>query len=790
MKLHPLFILILIVFYFFSVTPSFGQQLKYSKVKIHTDANGLKKLAEKGVSIDHGESKQHVYFISDFSETEIKIIQQNGYSYEILIDDVSKYYATQNDSPDNQPEYIGTLPCKPTVKVPSHFHLGSYAGFFEYTEMLEILDSMQLLYPTLISKKAAIDSTKTSGGRPLYWLRISNKPNESQPGKVQVFYNALHHAREPGSISQIIYFMWYLLDNYETDKEVKGLVDNLELYFVPCVNPDGYVANQKSNPNGGGMKRTNGRGVDINRNYDIKWGYDNSGSSPDPGSDTYRGPSAGSEAETKMIKKFCINHNFALAMSCHTYGGLLIFPWGYKSNFFTTDNKTFQGYAKFMVQNNKYAMGTPNQTVGYLTNGSSDDWFYGEQQLKNKIFEFTPEAGSSFYPAKKEIIPFCKEVLDMNIKMAKLALKYVIASDADPYFITGKSGFFHYTFKSMVPDSMADFTIRILPISPEIINVGNPKTYKSVATDKQVTDSISFELAPGIPNGTPLKYVLTVSNGKFTHSDTLEKISGVTKIAFVENGNSINNWISSGWNVTSTIFHSASSSITDSPTGKYENNKTATITSKNSIDLSDATYATASFWAKWEIERNFDYAQIQASADSGQTWTPLCGNYSISGSKHQDFNQPVYDDAMDWVREEINLRDFAGKKVWFRFVLKTDMQNVFDGFYFDDFMVTKIDSKTIGINEYEASPLQVLNCIPNPADNYIYINYQITAPVPSPLTLFINNLSGQTVYSKTIDNPDGGSVLVNTSVLSNGVYMCHLVSGTYRSLAKRICIVH
>tara|TARA_B110000483_G_scaffold92234_1_gene113742 strand:- start:60 stop:245 length:186 start_codon:yes stop_codon:yes gene_type:complete len=49
--------------------------------------------------------------------------------------------------------------------------------------------------------------------------------------------------------------MWYLLENYETDLEVKSIVDYNELYFIPVVNPDGYVYNEQTFPNGGGLWR-------------------------------------------------------------------------------------------------------------------------------------------------------------------------------------------------------------------------------------------------------------------------------------------------------------------------------------------------------------------------------------------------------------------------------------------------------------------------------------------------------------------------------------------------------
>ena len=48
---------------------------------------------------------------------------------------------------------------------------------------------------------------------------------------------------------------------------------------------------------------TPGDGVDLNRNYPTRWGYDNEGSSPNPTSDTYRGPAPASEPETQAHRR-------------------------------------------------------------------------------------------------------------------------------------------------------------------------------------------------------------------------------------------------------------------------------------------------------------------------------------------------------------------------------------------------------------------------------------------------------------------------------------------------------
>ena len=77
---------------------NYAQETKYSRAKIHLDnkEKTLKNLARLGLAVDHGESKRNTYFISDFSESEINTAKTNGYTVEILIEDVAAFYANQN----------------------------------------------------------------------------------------------------------------------------------------------------------------------------------------------------------------------------------------------------------------------------------------------------------------------------------------------------------------------------------------------------------------------------------------------------------------------------------------------------------------------------------------------------------------------------------------------------------------------------------------------------------------------------------------------------------------------
>jgi hypothetical protein len=204
------------------------------------------------------------------------------------------------------------------------------------------------------------------------------------------------------------------------------------------LNPDGYVYNQQTNPNGGGFWRKNRRdngdgsfGVDLNRNYGYQWGYDNIGSDPTPSSETYRGTAPFSEPEIQAIRNFCESHNFYLALNYHAHGELLIYPWGYIPNFLTPDAPIFTDLAIDMTQFNNYQYGTGNQTVGYVVNGDSDDWMYGEQTTKNKIFAMTPEVGTSFWPSQSQIYPIAQENVYPNLVLA-WGPGVILADSLDP----------------------------------------------------------------------------------------------------------------------------------------------------------------------------------------------------------------------------------------------------------------------------------------------------------------------------------------------------------------------
>lgn len=787
---------IIVLFYILISIYSNANEPVYSKAKIWFDGKSEIKLASLGIDLTEGEFRKSVWFVSDFSENEIKKIHEAGFRTDILIADVSSYYRNRNTDKNKLASAVNSCgPFSPDYTVPSNFYLGSMGGFFGYNQLQDILDSMALLYPALITVKQPIDSPYSIEGNPIYYLKISDNPNvdENEP---EVMYSALHHAREPESLSQLIFYMWYLLENYNTNLTVKALVDNTEMFFIPCVNPDGYIFNESNDPQGGGMWRKNRRdnldgefGVDLNRNYGFNWGYDSIGSSPETIAGNYRGTSAFSEPETEAMKKFSESHNFRLALNYHTYGNLHIYPWGYIPDFQTPDSIAFNLYAEAITKYNNYLVGTANQTVNYIVNGNSDDWMYGEQLSKPKIFAMTPEVGrgdDGFWPDQSRIIPLSQDNVYANLTLAKLAGHYGVLTQNESKFVTQLNYKFGFTFTQLGLDTSGNFTIAIQPVSLNIASTGSAVVFSNLNSLQEVSDSISINLSPAIIQGDEIRFLITVDNGMYLESDTITQIFGSPVIVLYDDGVSLSFWNagSTAWATTTEDFVTPPTSISDSPFNTYQSNAFNELTLATPVSLSGALFAQLSFYAKWEIENDFDYVQVLVSPDQGQSWTALCGEHTVAGTFAQQPGEPVYDDVQQsWVKEEMSLNDFLGQDILIKFSLISDSFQELDGFYFDDLTV-EIIQDNVGIAENKNSTIFISSVLPNPASNQAYVGFT-NADIGS--TFFILNSLGQQVWKQKL-NESFGKIIIPVNIFSNGIYTCFIQSSD-NSFSKAIKMV-
>jgi carboxypeptidase T len=655
---------------------------------------------------------------------------------------------------------VGNTSLSEEWPVPAHFTLGTCGGFLTIDAMLAQIDQMRSLYPNLITVKQLVsDTIVTCEGRPMYYVKISDNPDvaENEP---QVLYTGMHHAREPIGMQHLMYYMWYLLENYESNPDVKNVVDNTEMFFIPVVNIDGYTYNITTSPSGGGMWRKNRRnsgsgnfGIDINRNYGYMWGYDDEGSSPDPSSEIYRGTEPFSEPETRMVKYFCESHDFQIAINYHSYAGLLLYAWGYSPDP-SPDDALMNAYASAMTAESNYTYGPGNTTI-YPTNGGSDDWMYGEQTTKAKILANTPEIGNGgdgFWPVQNRIIPLCQENMLTSLMAAKLVGKYGSITDAAPLFIYQDHGYLNFDLKRLGMQE-CDFTVSITPLGNRFASVGSAKTFTGMELLEKRTDSIEYQLAPVNHVGDTLSYVLILDNGLYTVTDTVQRIFGYPYLAYADPLNNKNNWTGT-WSITSASYFSPPTCMTDSPLGNYGTNANRSISLINSIPVNPALLTVLEFRARWALENDYDYVQLKISDNNGSTWTPMAGRFTNPGSSNQLAGQPLYDGVMsDWKHEAISLNAYQDKNIKLRFTLVSDAGTEMDGYYFDDITISYLLDPT-DVNDLNPSPTWLGIPYPNPSNDQVRISYSLPALASSP-ALRIYNTIGKEMLSLPLQQQKG-----------------------------------
>lgn len=780
-----------------------AQTTTWSEVKIQTTPAVLEQLSNMGLPLEEGFHAKDGSWTTILSAQELVELQRLGVKVEVIHTDYSKFIQDRNRaimqelSQLNHRKDLLKQASSTSYPVPQHFRYGEMGGFLTLQEVMSQLDSMRLLYPNLISPRASAGNTTTIEGRSINYVFISNNPNQIT-NKPKVLYGALIHAREPMGMQQLIYFMWYLLENYESSVEIKYLVDNLQLFFIPVMNPDGYEYNHSISPFGGGSWRKNRRdngngyfGVDINRNFGFKWGYDNTGSSGDPAEETYRGSSPFSEPETQVIRDFCTQHHFNIIQNYHTYSDYTLYPWCY-INANTPDSLVFNSFARFITKENGYMMGHPGEIL-YTTNGDALDWQYGEQVTKQKEICFTSEIGEQsdgFWPYYDRIIPLAQENMYSNLIIAHLALRYAEVHDASPVILSNRLGKFGFEFMRYGMDGPADYTVTLRPVdASQFLMWGGPKVFQNPAQVTSYIDSVEFELVSTVTSGDQIKLVYEIENGLYTYRDTIVKFYGPPLVVFSDSCNSMNNWTSTKWNVTTSKYHSAPSSITDSPSGNYGNNANATITS-SSIDLKGSPVAVINYWARWRTEIGYDYSQFRLRGNSG-SWIPQKGLFTKTSFYLEADHEPIYDgNQSNWIKEQIVTTDFTNLNLGMQFLLKSDLGATFDGFYFDDVTVTVVDMSYVGVPTVQQDRIEISSPMPNPARKSTTIHfYQQSANPFINATFQVADIRGVVLIKHPIQAGER-SIEIDVSALEPGIYLYWLNTSTGSSDVKKLTVIN
>lgn len=735
----------------------------YSKIRIEIQSSDdLQRLQEGNITLDHFEmaGKNAIELVLQASE--VAMLPLLGMNYDVIIADMAKHIESR--APITPAELAESRRIQLADNV-SGFDFGSMGGFYTMEEIEAVLDTMTANYPNIITAKNSIGLSVQ--GRNIWMMKISDNPGDDESAtESAVYYDALHHAREPASMGVTLYYMFWLLENYGVDPHATYLVDNREMYFVPVVNPDGYAYNQQTNPNGGGFWRKNRRnnsgcyGVDLNRNY--SFGYNTGGSSSDPCSDIYHGAGAFSEPETQAVRELLMQIDPKIAFSSHSVRGAYLNPYGY-----TATSPAFDVYSEFssdFAAQNQYIYGRTSEILGYTSSGTTRDYLHSIG-----IYGWTPEiGGSGFWPSQSEIMPLMSENLYPMKYLSWVSGAYADFKDFSyagiGYARPGDTLDLRIAVRNRGLSLPAEnVTVTLSTTYPHAIPVVNSVDYEIIpprSSDDNLTNPFRFMLTTDAQFLDEIPFNVSVSqDGVETVNKTISIVVGQRGVLFKDSAEEgMVKWQSGGagqgWDTTSVGRYDGDHSFSDSRYGNSSNSASSTITMKTFVNITEGNEPRLEYWAKWATEEDFDFVRVQLQTNINSNWQTLTG-------KHTSFvsGQQGYTGLNHWVQESIDLSAYVGTRVKIRFLLSTDGGLNGDGFYFDQLRIVDYTPPPIvGIeDESDMLPKEIAlgQNYPNPFNPSTVIYYDLPVKYAGKnINLTIYNSLGQVVKT-LINQPQG-----------------------------------
>jgi len=719
----------------------------------------------------------------------VELLRARGLPVEVLIPDMSAYYAERL-----------RLSSAPAISEsdPRQFRLGSMGGFYRLQEIWEEFARMQQYFPQAVGGPDTLGFSVE--GRPILGYRFSLADNPSSVPAV--LYTALHHAREPGGATTLVYFLWWLLEHAASgDPEANYLLRHRLLYVVPVVNPDGYAYNEARNPDGGGMWRKNRRpntdgsfGVDLNRNYGPPafWDAPNNGSSLNPRAETYRGSAPFSEPETQAIRDLCLRYAFRLALNYHTYSNLLIYPYS-ALEAETPDSTLYRLFCVDATRWNLYSCGRDIQTVGYTARGVSDDWMYDTSDGKPKIVALTPEVGTildGFWPPAERIVEHARENLWLNLQTAWSAaanvrpLLFTVRWDTVPAV--------SIRFCNIGVEPSEETSVLVHPLQSGVAIRDSIQLLPRLAPAACHEVTWHLSPAPSWRNGDSLSLEVGVFVDGIPRRDTLRFRWGLPSvIPLFTSARDVQAWELTGW---SAVYDSTLGSwalVSRQGSEKYPDSASLVAMLRTPLHIPLGSAATLEFWARWSIEANFDVATVEISTDGGNSWTALRTDrmrqgLGLPGSRQEadlwgwDGNFPI------WTPQRCDLSAFAGRSLLLRFRLLSDAALNFPGIAVARVRALLFPDTLLSRSESEL-PSGSLLLFPQPARGGQLLFIRLPSGVDGEITVRLFSALGQRVVERVCLSGAGVLAVALPAELSAGLYQVELWQSSRRW--RSFCLV-
>jgi len=740
-------------------------------------------------------------------------------------------------------------------------------GYRNYTDILAELNMVAEEFPEIARLYDIGDSwgkIYTENGNNYYqnyyfdiWaLKLTANP-DSLSDKPAVFFFGTHHAREPLSAEVVMDFLQLLLSEYGVDDEITFLIDNTEIWFVPLVNPDGHniVLSQRDvwwrknirDNNANGRFDTsnyygNGNdGVDLNRNYPFEWRYDSRINRT-----TYPGPEAGSEPEVSAILDLFEEAHFVAGITYHTYGEMVLYPYGYAYGCRAPDHDALSTLSKEMAtvipkyESEGHYIYQQSLEL-YPARGVTDDEAYGE----HGVFCLTIELATEFIPS----IDAVRQISSDNMEAAKVLLRrihrstltglvtdietgepvvaevfiaeidetgsfrqpYVSREPFGRYYRILDPGEYEVVYRSEKYSDSHPYIVTITEDEQTVLDVGlyPLRTGKMTGTVVSSPDHEPIAGAKIELIGSTIEPVFTDEDGNFFVDEIyyrpytvritaenygtihhqvviLEPLTHIDSELFpplnVDTFDSLDNWETTETWGLSTLYTYA---------GDYS------LADSPNGNYSNETVSYVMLKEKIDLTDAYN-ASITFMATYGlEDSFDFC--YVQVKSESQDnqndwTNIETITGCTEWELIDISLADYCEEIISVRFLFVSDQNIVDTGIYIDDFRIYVSVPESTGVEDEEIPVALVLNQnYPNPFNPETTISFDL--PVRQEVKLEIFNIAGQKIRTLLDTSLKAGSYTVvwngendQQKQLGSGVYVYRLSNDKEAVMRKMILL--
>lgn len=563
-------------------------------------------------------------------------------------------------------------------------------GYIDLSEMYSEVESLHARYPDLTDIDTLVFTAQYNF--PVVALKIHGTSPDTYAGGKSFLLMGNHHAREWQTVTLPLFYADSILSAYDSDADIKKLIDSVFIVIVPSVNPDGYyyshdLANNFWRKNR--SYRSGNYGVDLNRNYpggtnaitESDWGYVGQDAATHYlSNELYCGPYQASEREVRAIMALFNIYDFTLSISLHSYGEEIMWPWGSISNNGIDSillQETAEKIASRMRKQDGITIYDAYSSYNlYPSTGDSDDWIYGWTK----------------YMKGKTTIPFTIEV-DVNFQPS--------ASTQDSLFRRIFPGLLYASFLS---DSLYDAAEEV-PLKPSAGWNGGDTIFWSS------------------------------QNQALADYYTVYNLSSPSYVSDSINDSTL--YVNTGYELSTSLPYSGLYSFRSVPA-----NNSARIL-RPLYSLSPSSSDSLVLFVKYDLEQNYDKAFIEASYE-GYEWFPV-----------DTFSSSFTGTNTTWQRKAYSLSPFSGKEIYVRVRTVFDSYTLNSGGMFadnisrllkfaDDSVFSSSLTDTFILIDLDGSGNEYFSIVPHCASGYTQYSDRILC-----MTSNIQNAYADSVYAKS-----------------------------------------